>query len=132
MKKFLLLVVILLAGILSAQAEGAKPIRIQLGWLNAEELRMEGCKPQSVILKAGSFVYFQLRKRPGEPAFKMTADWKDSAIALTLTKVSQMGDKGREEQSVSATLTPGETQNIDLAQFKFGVTGTEYHAAPKS
>lgn len=88
MRKFFVLVVTLVAGILPAHAEEPKPIRIQLGWLNAEELGMEGCKPQrSVILKAGTFVYFRLHERPDEPEFKLTADWKDSAIIMTLTKI---------------------------------------------
>ena len=124
----------LLAAILCATlrmaGEEPKAIRVKLDWLNAAEMGMDGCKPQSVILSAGTSVYFQLRKRPGEPEFQITADWVEAKIRLTVAKLTKTEGGTQVEASASEILAPGETHGFHVANFMFGITATEYMADP--
>ncbi len=131
MRKIILCLVVLV-GTLSAFADESKPIRIKLDWLNQAEMGTEGCKPRSVILPAGSFMSFRLSNRPGDPEFRIQAHWEETAIRLTLTKLSQKGSEEQKDQSVTATLPPDETHNLEVARYKFGVTAAEYVTPPKA
>ena len=131
MRKIILCLAVLV-GTLSASADESKPIRIKLDWLNQAAMGTEGCTPRSVVLPAVSFMSFRLSNRPGDPEFKIQAHWQENAIRLTLTKLSEKESDDQKDQSVTATLPPDETHNLEVARYKLGVTATEYVAPPKT
>lgn len=124
MKISWLLALLLLPLVCSGQSAG-EVLRIKIEWLNAKECGIEGCKPQSVVIKSGSSIGFGWPEMPERGLFEMRPLLRENFVTLDLKRLkTSNGHPPSVVSSKSANVPVGQPTDIAIDELDWRITAT--------
>lgn len=107
------------------QTEG-EILRIKIEWLNAEECGIEGCKPQSLVIRSGGSMTFGWPQIPERGMFEVRPVVAEDAIHMSLKGMKMIeGRKPEVVFSEDLTFKLGRPQDVSVQDLKWMVTITK-------
>jgi hypothetical protein len=116
----------LVSVVMMSAAAPKSEITVCVEWTNFDELRCEGCRTQTVTMKAGSY-YITAHKRGDKMIYtKIAGERKGKTIKVTLTNVDRMEKETFvDRDGTSAIVAKGESRELRLGDIKFLVSAFE-------
>jgi hypothetical protein len=101
-------------------------LRIKLEWVNAKECGLEGCKPQNIIMREGSFMMFGWPELKERGFFEVRPSLQGESVTLKLKRmVMKEGNSMEMIAEADRQLFLGKPQDVAVGDVRLRITITE-------
>ncbi|GAB5560493.1 MAG: hypothetical protein SynsKO_21400 [Synoicihabitans sp.] len=124
MKALPLFLLMIMPLLLVAQLEG-EIIRIKIEWLNAEECGIEGCKPQSLVMRNGESMTFGWPGIPDRGLFEVKPVIHEGVVLFDLKRMTLI-EEGIPEVIAAEVFKFNleESAKIEISELRWEITVT--------
>jgi len=116
-----------------ASAHAANEIlRIKLDWINAKDCGLEGCKPENIIMREGSFMMFGWPELKERGFFGVRPSLQGESVTLKLKRMVRAAGNSMETiAEVDRQLSLGKPQDVAVGEVRLQITITEEQSKAK-